>query len=190
MRHTNETIAAETLTGSLRGEEYADCTFTRCRWQDLRVENCSFANCTFAGCQWSGVVFSFSQMREGRFTGCAFRGIAWGGLQGKSALARPLAAAENCMFQYNDFSGMALAGFDFSSCQFRDCRFDSCRLTGADFNGVRLGESQFTRCTLDRADFRDAQGYVIAPADNTLKGARFSFPDVVRLLDGTGIKIE
>ena len=31
---------------------------------------------------------------------------------------------------------------------------------------------------------------VIAPADNTLKGARFSFPDVVRLLDGTGIKIE
>ena len=87
MRHTNETIAAETLTGSLRGEEYADCTFTRCRWQDLRVENCSFANCTFAGCQWSGVVFSFTQMREGRFTGCAFRGIAWGGLQGKSALA-------------------------------------------------------------------------------------------------------
>ena len=85
---------------------------------------------------------------------------------------------------------MVLAGFDFSSCQFRDCRFDSCRLTGADFNGVRLGESQFTRCALDRADFRDAQGYVIAPADNTLKGARFSFPDVVRLLDGTGIKIE
>ena len=109
MRHTNETIAAETLTGSLRGEEYADCTFTRCRWQDLRVENCSFANCTFAGCQWSGVVFSFTQMREGRFTGCAFRGIAWGGLQGKSALARPLAETKNCMFQYNDFSGMALA---------------------------------------------------------------------------------
>ena len=190
MRHTNETIAAETLTGSLRGEEYADCTFTRCRWQDLRVENCTFVNCRFVGCQWANVVFSFAQMRESRLERCAFRGIAWGGLQGKSALARPLAAVTACMFQYNDFSGMALAGFDFSGSEFQDCRFDSCKLTGADFRGVPLGESQFTRCALDKADFRDAQGYCIAPADNTLKGARFSFPDVVRLLDGTGIRIE
>ena len=68
--------------------------------------------------------------------------------------------------------------------------FDSCRLTGADFHGVRLGESQFTRCALDKADFRDAQGYCIDPANNTLRKARFSFPDVVRLLDFTGIQIE
>ena len=190
MRYFNETLTGQTLTGILQGQEYTDCTFTHCRRQDLRVENCSFVNCRFAGCQWSNVVFSFTQMREGRFENCAFRGIAWGGLQGKSALARPLAATRNCMFQYNDFSGMALAEYDFSSCEFRDCRFDSCKLTGADFRGVQLGESQFTRCALDKADFRDAQGYAIAPADNTLKGARFSFPDVVRLLDGTGIRIE
>ncbi|WP_294497349.1 pentapeptide repeat-containing protein [uncultured Gemmiger sp.] len=190
MRHTNEAFDGQNLTGSLQGQEFFECTFTRCRWQELRVENCTFAGCRFVGCQWSNVVFSFTQMREGCFAGCAFRGIAWGGLQGKSALARPLAETKNCMFQYNDFSGMALAGYDFSSCEFRDCRFDSCKLAGADFNGVRLGESQFTRCALDKADFRDAQGYVISPADNTLKGARFSFPDVVRLLDGTGIRIE
>ncbi len=190
MRYTNETIDAQILTGGLQRQEYTDCTFTHCRWQDLRVENGSFVNCRFVGCQWSNVVFSFSQMRDGRFENCAFRGIAWGGLQGKSALAKPLAAVKNCMFQYNDFSGMALPEFDFASCEFRDCRFDSCRLTGADFHGVRLGESQFTRCALDKADFRDAQGYCIDPANNTLRKARFSFPDVVRLLDFTGIQIE
>ena len=54
-----------------------------------------------------------------------------------------------------------------------------------DYQGVCFnGDSKW------RADFRDAEGYVIDSAVNTLKGARFSFPDVVRLLDGTGIRIE
>ncbi len=85
---------------------------------------------------------------------------------------------------------MSLIGFDFSGSEFRDCRFDNCKLSGACFQGVRLGESQFTRCTLEKADFRDAEGYAIDPAVNTLKGARFSFLDVVRLLDATATRSE
>lgn len=80
-------------------------------------------------------------MTDARLEGCAFRGIAWGGLRGKSALAQTLASVANCMFQYNDFSGMALTGFDFSGSEFRDCRFDNCKLTGAGFRGVRLGKA-------------------------------------------------
>ena len=190
MRHQNETITGLPAEQLLKGEDYIDCTFEGCRWQGPRIENCSFVGCTFRKCQWSGVVFSFTRMTDARLENCAFRGIAWGGLRGKSALAQPLAAVKNCMFQYNDFSGMSLIGFDFSGSEFRDCRFDNCKLSGACFQGVRLGESQFTRCTLEKADFRDAEGYAIDPAVNTLKGARFSFPDVVRLLDGTGIRIE
>ena len=48
MRYTNETIDAQTLTGGLQRQEYTDCTFTHCRWQDLRVENCSFVNCRYS----------------------------------------------------------------------------------------------------------------------------------------------
>lgn len=174
----------------LRGAEYNDCTFKNCRWNGVRIENCSFLSCTFERCTWSGVVFSFSQMSDAWFSGCAFRSISWGGLQGRSALVQPFGKTERCEFRYNEFSGMTLTRFDFSDCRFGDCTFDDCRLAGADFRGVPLGRTQFSRCDLEKADFREATEYIIDPTTNRLRGARFSFPDVVALLNGFGLKIE
>lgn len=174
----------------LRDGEFNDCTFVNCRWTDLRVCNCTFLSCTFEHCSWSGVVFSFCQMRDAWFTGCAFRSIAWGGLQGRSALVQPFGKAERCEFRYNEFANMSFVNFDFSGCRFGDCTFDECRLTGADFHSAPLGHTQFSRCDLRRADFREAADYAIDPRNNQLEGARFSFPDVVALLNGFGLKIE
>lgn len=174
----------------LEDAEFNDCTFRNCRWDSLRVRNCTFLCCTFEHCSWSGVVFSFCQMRDAWFTGCAFRSIAWGGLQGRSALVQPFGKAERCEFRYNEFSGMSFVNFDFSGCRFGDCIFDECRLAGADFRGVPLGHTQFSRCDLQKADFREASDYAIDPSANQMQGARFSFPDVVALLNGFGLKIE
>jgi len=174
----------------LDGTEFNDCVFKNCRWNGVRVQNCTFLGCTFEHCSLSGVVFSFCQMQDAWLLNSGFRAIAWGGLQGRSILVQPIGKAENCAFLYNEFSSMALAGFDFSSCTFTSCTFDDCKLTGANFNGARLGRSQFTRCDLQKADFRMAEGYAIDPSQNQMKGARFSFPDVVALLDQSGIVIE
>ena len=46
------------------------------------------------------------------------------------------------------------------------------------------------RCDLQKADFREASDYAIDPSANQMQGARFSFPDVVALLNGFGLKIE
>ena len=88
-----------------------------------------------------------SQMSDAWFSGCAFRSVAWGGLQGRSALVQPFGKAERCEFRYNEFSGMTLTRFDFSSCRFGDCTFDDCKLAGADFRGVPLGS--VTRIALE-----------------------------------------
>ena len=53
-----------------------------------------------------------------------------------------------------------------------------------------LGSTAFSRCDLQKADFREATGYRIDPSDNQMKGARFSFPDVIALLNGFGLVIE
>ena len=189
-RRQGETLSAFDPGPELRDTEFIDCTFEGCRWNGVRVQNCTFSGCRVVRCQLSAVVFSFCLMKDAVMEGCAFRGIAWGGLQGRSALVQPFSRLKNCVFQYNEFAGMALAGFDFSSCEFRECVFDECKLTGAGFHGVPLGRTSFSRCDLQRADFRMAEAYAINPADNRMKGARFSFPDVVALLEGTGIQIE
>lgn len=174
----------------LANAEFEDCVFRRCRWTGVRVENCRFNACTLERCSLSGVVFSFTTMKDAWLVGCAVRGVAWGGLQGKTGVFQPIAKIENSSFRYSDFSGMALNGFDWTGAELQQCTFDETRLAGASFSGVRLGASRFTRCDLQKADFRGAEEYVIDLESNRLKGARFSFPDVVRLLDGTGIVIE
>ena len=135
-------------------------------------------------------MFRFCQMSDAWLLHCAFRSIAWGGLQGRSALVQPFGRAEQCEFRYNEFSGMALKQFDFSKCTFGDCVFDDCKLAGADFRSVALSSTAFSRCDLQKADFREATGYRIDPSDNQMKGARFSFPDVIALLNGFGLVIE
>ena len=134
--------------------------------------------------------YSFTTMKDAWLLNSAFRSMAWGGLQGKSGVFQPFGKIKNCAFRYNDFSGMALNGFDWTGAELQQCTFDDTRLAGASFYGVRLGGTRFTRCDLQKADLRTAEEYAIDLETNKLKGARFSFPDVVRLLDGTGIVIE
>ena len=154
------------------------------------LENAEFEDCMFDHCNFSGVVFSFTTMKDAWLLNSAFRSMTWGGLQGKSGAFQPFGKIKNCAFRYNDFSGMALNGFDWTGAELQQCTFDDTRLAGASFYGVRLGGTRFTRCDLQKADLRTAEEYAIDLETNKLKGARFSFPDVVRLLDGTGIVIE
>ena len=158
--YQGETFANYDPGELLENAEFEDCVFDHCRWLGTRVQNCRFNACTFDHCNFSGVVF------------------------------QPFGKIKNCAFRYNDFSGMALNGFDWTGAELQQCTFDDTRLAGASFYGVRLGGTRFTRCDLQKADLRTAEEYAIDLETNKLKGARFSFPDVVRLLDGTGIVIE
>ena len=58
------------------------------------------------------------------------------------------------------------------------------------FSECKLDKTQVSDCDIRNADFRGAVGYQIDIVTNRLKGARFSFPEVVSLLNGLGIKIE
>ena len=181
--YQGETFANYDPGELLENAEFEDCVFDHCRWLGTRVQNCRFNACTFDHCNFSGVVFSFTTMKDAWLLNSAFRSMAWGGLQGKSGVFQPFGKIKNCAFRYNDFSGMALNGFDWTGAELQQCTFDDTRLAGASFYGVRLGRTRFTRCDLQKADLRTAEEYAIDLETNKLKGARFSFPDVVRLLE-------
>lgn len=55
---------------------------------------------------------------------------------------------------------------------------------------ITFDKTQFRGCDLRKADFRGAIGYVIDIQQNKLRDAKFSFPEVVCLLEGMGIRIE
>ena len=137
--YQGETFANYDPGELLENAEFEDCVFDHCRWLGTRVQNCRFNACTFDHCNFSGVVFSFTTMKDAWLLNSAFRSMAWGGLQGKSGVFQPFGKIKNCAFRYNDFSGMALNGFDWTGAELQQCTFDDTRLAGASFYGVRQG---------------------------------------------------
>ena len=87
------------------------------------------------------------------------------------------------------FSGLNLKQTPFVRCLIRESRFVESVLTEANFEHVEFERTVFHHCELGGANFLQAQGYSIDPTANRLKGARFSFPEVLGLLQGFEIKI-
>jgi uncharacterized protein YjbI with pentapeptide repeats len=63
-------------------------------------------------------------------------------------------------------------------------------LAGSDFSGSNLQLSKFQDTNLERANFVGARDYYINPMCNKLKQARFSYPEVLSLLDTFGVELE
>lgn len=117
-------------------------------------------------------------------------GIAFHQLANAQGVPPIFDALYDCHLKYCSFADMKLAKTDFANTTFQECLFEACDLTAGSFADCELGGTQFTSCDLRKADFRDAFGYAIDLASNRLKGAKFSFPEAVHLLDSLGIIVE
>ena len=71
-----------------------------------------------------------------------------------------------------------------------DSVFENCNLSESNLYSCDLKNTEFFGCDLRKSDCRKANGYNIDPTNNRIKGAKFSYPDVLTLLNGFGIVIE
>ena len=75
-----------------------------------------------------------------------------------------------------------------------DCKLHSVDFTDADCSDAYFAQSDlyrsiFYNTNLTRADFNHASSYAIDVNENRIKGARFSLPEAISLLDGLGITL-
>lgn len=186
-----ETFRQLNLVGQeLCGVEFADCIFENCAFEQCSVQQCRWTDCQFINCEISNIKAEQTNMVDSIFTNCRLMGINWNEwILGKSYLV-PVRKFENCQLKYHQFVEMSFRKFDFSHTGITGSMFADCNLSGASFLGCTLDNTEFFRCDLTEADFRDAVGYIIDIETNRLKEARFSFPEVVNLLNGLGIVID
>ena len=150
-------------------------TFADCEWTD-----CTFVRCTFENCQ----------LREAVFDNCDLLGVNWGDLVPSGRFAAPIAALRGCRLKYNTFTAMELDRFCFDESAITSSLFAECRLAGSDLSGCQLDETEFFKCDLRRADLRRAVGYRVDIMSCQLKGARFTHPQVLSLLEALEIEVE
>lgn len=172
----------------IEGVELADCTLQRCVLEEMTLRNCRFTDCTFIDCRIANPAIEHTLMTGSRFIRCGLMGVAWKTMS--SGYLLPVEQFIDCQLRYHHFLEMELGKFDFSSSTVRDSMFADCTLRESSFAGCSLQGTEFFRCDLSRADFRHASGYTVDLEGCTLRGARFSFPEVVDLLNGLDIVIE
>ncbi len=170
--------------------EYIDCEFYNCNFIDVDFNNCLFKDCKFHNCTMNGIRFKFSVMKNAILDGSDFISINWNTLKGDSIGAEPINTVRECFFKYNNFILMKLNKVKFSSSKFQESLFENCDLIEADFKDTRFESTQFIQCNMEKADFRGAHGYVIDIQSNKLKKAKFSFPEVINLLNSIDIVID
>lgn len=183
-------IGLDLVETSMSYCDFADCKFIDCTFENIQLISCSFLDCVFTNCRFINVSGQRSTMRSSQFTDCYLTTISWNHWSPGSNFYDSFTSLKNCHLKYNQFTEMNLNKFNFSGCEIIDSLFGDCKLASSSFKGCKLERTEFFRCDLSKADFRDATGYHVDILSSKLKGAKFSFPEVVNLLDSLGIKIE
>lgn len=170
--------------------EFVECVFNHCVIENCKLRYCSFSGCTFLRCRVMNLEAEHSQMKYSQFIECNIAGVDWSYLLSGAKFAGPISKLSDCHLKYNTFSGMLLKKFDFSGSEILSSMFAQCDMTESNFQKCKLEKTEFLKCDIRKCDFREATGYQINIMENKLRGARFSYPDVMSLLSVLEIKID
>jgi len=160
--------------------------FTKINFSGNSFLNTRFTDCSFNGCNLSLVDLSGTRFQDVTFINCKLQGANFS----KCNQFIMSFSFEKCLITDCIFSDIQLKGFNFIECNIRDCDFVGSNLVKANFSNSNLDGSNFQDADLSLASFENAYNYRINPNQTKIKGAVFSMPEVVSLLENFDIKIQ
>jgi fluoroquinolone resistance protein len=182
-RYADQTFQGARLEQTVvAGSEFHDCAFVRCSFAGATLRNCRFVRCTFQDCDLGLAQVPGSVFSDARFEDCKVIGVNWTEADWPAVRLGKPPAFLRCALNHSTFIGLNLHGIRMENCAAVDVDFREADLSGADFGGTDLANSLFAQTNLTETDLSRARNYAIAPAQNTLKGAKFSLPEAMSLL--------
>lgn len=182
-----------------RGVDLAGSELESCEFDDCRFVNCALAGSVLRGCRFGNCAFEHSDLGLVRlprctFTACRFEdskiiGVNWTEARWPEKRLWVPVCFERCVISHSTFMGLDLRDTRIVDCAAQDVDFRESDLTKADFSGTDLSGSLFVNTNLSGADLRSARSYRIDPRQNVIKGAMFSLPEAISLLDGLEIEL-
>ncbi|HMS47823.1 pentapeptide repeat-containing protein [Candidatus Microthrix sp.] len=179
------TDAADVVLASV---SFEDCVFEGLALESTRLVHCSFVDCVFRDCDLGVLLADDCVWRDVAFERCRIQGVDWRAPKG-AGLGNQL-RFDGCFLRYGVFMAAHLPRVEFANSDLRETEFSDADLTGASFAGCDLSGARFHNARLTEADFRGAQGYDLDVTTKLIKGATFSMPEAVRLLNGLDITVE
>ncbi|MBN7797086.1 pentapeptide repeat-containing protein [Parahaliea mediterranea] len=173
----------------LDGLEFDGCTFHNCNFSETTLKRCNFVDCEFSQCNLSVASIEYSRFADVVFRESKLVGINWTKVDWPRLLLGAPFAFYKCILHDSSFYGLSLAELVLEDCGAHRVDFREGNFSKANFIYTDFSESHFDKTDLSGADFAEASNYDIDIYRNTIKGARFTRFDAVRLLDSLDIKL-
>jgi uncharacterized protein YjbI with pentapeptide repeats len=165
--------------------EFLECNFSGLNLSELEVRQSRFIDCVFENCNLSNMVLTGPSFRSVQFKSCKLVGVNFSSISSQMDLE-----FIECHMDFTVFQDLKLEGTNFSNSSLKSADFSNATLKRAIFCGARLGEANFGGSNLEKADFRGAENYFIDIKHSFIKGAKFSTPEALRLLQSLEIELD
>lgn len=165
--------------------EFEECEFEECSFLETKFERCRFLNCKFVNCMISAIDISNSYFSDVSFSNSKVIGVDWT----KSRHVQGLIFKE-CKIDYSNFRFLKLNKTMMINCEAKEVDFSGCDMTESNFSNTDFEKSLFTKTNLTKANFKKARNYYIDAKTSIIRGAQFSLPEAMCLLDSFEIFID
>lgn len=166
-------------------QRFIDCTFNGCNLSKATFLECDFQGCTFHNCDMSLMVIRKCSFKKIKINSSKALGINWSDAENPFTIE-----CIDSNISYSTFAAKAIKKAVFKGCKVHEVDFTQCNLAEADFTNADLTDSRFVHCDLSKADFNNAINYSIDLKINKVKGAIFSMPEAMTLLDCFDIVVQ
>jgi fluoroquinolone resistance protein len=169
-----------TPEASFENEEFKGIDFTHHQLKSVEFYHCKFTNCNLANQSLINASF-----QEPVFDSCKLLGINWCAVK---RLGQPKFL--NSKLDLSIFNRMKLKKAEFINCSMKDVDLSEADLSSGIFTDSILSNSNFDGAIITGTDFRNSKDYFIDPRKTKIKGAKFSYPDVLSLITALGAEVD
>ena len=166
--------------------EFEQCRFVDCDLADADLRNLRFIDCQFERCNLALAKVGNAGFQSVQFIECKLTGLQFTACRDMLFEVR----FERCKLDYASFFGKKMPRTPFLQCSLTEADFTNADLTEAVFQESTLDRALFNGTQLGGADFTTATGFVIDPALNPMRKAKFSLEGLPGLLAGYGIVVQ
>jgi uncharacterized protein YjbI with pentapeptide repeats len=178
--HTDQVFQGLSVRqAQILANEFYDCNFIACHFNETVFDQCRFVNCTFKNCDLSlarvtGSSFTETRFEDSKVVGVDWTEAVWGFLGSIGFLG--------CTVNYSIFTDLDLRRIRLEKCVAQEVDFRGTNLTGANLTHTDFFGSFFKHTVLESANLSHAQNYKIDVNLNKIKGAKFMLPEATSLL--------
>ena len=190
IEYWTEVIKGSDFSGKvISSKEFDGCTFEKCDFSEATFKRCSFVDCEFTNCNLSLVKIEYSKFsdvsfRESKLIGINWTKVAWPSLIFSSPIKFYKSILNDCSFY-----GLSMKDLVMEECKAHNVDFREGDFSNSNFTYTDLSGCFFVNTNLSGANFTEATDYDIDVYQNTIKKAKFSRFEAIRLLGSLEVEL-